>query len=148
LRSVVELWTHANDYDSFHTSLKLFLAENKAQKQHLFEEKTSFRVTVETYNKHFTQQEKVAKIETIGYLPSKGPVDLNNPDTNFFYIEYYGMDPNNVPESPFDILFGHLLFNGQRRLLHDISLKTRKFIGNTSMDPQLSVLMSNQGLAR
>lgn len=31
-------------------------------------------------------------------------------------------------------------------MLKDISLKTRKFIGNTSMDPQLSVLMANQAL--
>lgn len=31
--------------------------------------------------------------------------------------------------------------------MKDISLKTRKFIGNTSMDPQLSLLMANQGLA-
>lgn len=34
--------------------------------------------------------------------------------------------------------------NGLRKLIQDLSLKTRKFIGNTSMDPQLSLLMANQ----
>lgn len=29
-----------------------------------------------------------------------------------------------------------------------MSLKTRKFIGNTSMDPQLSLLMANQALVK
>lgn len=38
------------------------------------------------------------------------------------------------------------LADGRRSLLKEISLKTRKFIGNTSMDPQLSVLMANQAL--
>lgn len=39
------------------------------------------------------------------------------------------------------------LVDGRRSLMKDISLKTRKFIGNTSMDPQLSLLMANQALA-
>lgn len=33
--------------------------------------------------------------------------------------------------------------NGQRKLASKTSLKTRKFIGNTSMDPLLSLLMVN-----
>lgn len=35
---------------------------------------------------------------------------------------------------------------GQRDMVKTISLKTRKFIGNTSMDPLLSLLMANQAL--
>lgn len=38
------------------------------------------------------------------------------------------------------------LVDGKRSIIKDISLKTRKFIGNTSMDPQLSLLMANQAL--
>ena len=33
-------------------------------------------------------------------------------------------------------------------MIHKYSLKTRHFIGNTSMDPQLSFLMANQGKVR
>lgn len=33
---------------------------------------------------------------------------------------------------------------GLRQLIQTLSLKSRKFIGNTSMDPQLSLLMANQ----
>lgn len=32
-----------------------------------------------------------------------------------------------------------------RPLIHELSLKKRTFIGNTSMDPQLSLLMANLG---
>ena len=34
--------------------------------------------------------------------------------------------------------------NGQRHLIHQYSLKTRRFIGNTSMEAQMSFLMANQ----
>lgn len=36
------------------------------------------------------------------------------------------------------------LGNGLRTQISEISLKTRKFIGNTSMDATLSLLMANQ----
>lgn len=32
-----------------------------------------------------------------------------------------------------------------RTLIHELSLKKRTFIGNTSMEPQLSLLMANLG---
>lgn len=38
--------------------------------------------------------------------------------------------------------------DGNRTLINELSLKTRKFIGNTSMDPTLSLLMSNQALVK
>lgn len=61
---------------------------------------------METYNKHITQKEKVDRIETFGYLPIKGEVNLKNPDVNWWYIEYYGLDNMSVPEEPMDIVFG------------------------------------------
>jgi tRNA (guanine10-N2)-methyltransferase len=33
-------------------------------------------------------------------------------------------------------------------MITKLSLKTRKFIGNTSMDPQLSLYMANQALVQ
>lgn len=113
-----------------------------------FDRNVSFRVTVETYNKHFTQKEKVEKIETIGYLPVKGDANLKCPDIEWYYIEFYGMDPNCVPEEPDNILFGKCLSYGNRAMIHEISLKKRKFIGNTSMDAALSLLMANQALVK
>lgn len=74
----------------------------------------------------------------------QGPVDLNKPDITFHYIEYYGIDPNNPPVLPYNVFFGRWVASGLRQLIRKLSLKTRKFIGNTSMDAQLSLLMANQ----
>lgn len=114
----------------------------------LFDKESTFKITVETYNKHFTHKEKVEKIETIDYLPANGDVNLKNPDVEWHYIEFYGLEPIKVPEVPDKIMFGKWLADGNRSMVKDISLKTRKFIGNTSMDARLSLLMANQALVK
>lgn len=35
-----------------------------------------------------------------------GPVKLKNPDVTLAYLEFYGVDPNDVPEQPHDVFFG------------------------------------------
>ncbi|XP_017781045.1 PREDICTED: tRNA (guanine(10)-N2)-methyltransferase homolog [Nicrophorus vespilloides] len=145
LRSCIELWGHSNSVDGLHEMMKKF--PEHLMEPHLDEDK-SFKIEVETFCKHFTQQEKVDKIEVFEYLPYKGPVKLKDPDTCLQYIEYYGVDPNAPPESPYRVFFGRWIASGLRQLIKYLSLKTRKFIGNTSMDAQLSLLMANQAQIR
>lgn len=142
IRSISELWGFGTTRPAFHSDLKRNLATMTGSPY--FEESRDFKIIVETYNKHFLHKKKVDKIETMDYLPFTAPVNLKTPQERYMYFEYYGMDPNNVPDEPEAILFGRLISNGQRDLIQKLSLKTRKFIGNTSMDPALSILMANQ----
>ncbi|XP_054736353.1 tRNA (guanine(10)-N2)-methyltransferase homolog [Anastrepha obliqua] len=146
LRSVYELWSYSNNLEGFHEKLQNFVRNNKQ----LIEPycKCTFKIAVETYNKHISQKEKVEKIETLEYLPFQGEVDLKTPQEEWCYIEFYGLDPTQVPLEPDEVLFGRLIANGQRDLIKLLSLKKRKFIGNTSMDAQLSLLMANQALVK
>lgn len=73
-------------------------------------------------------------------------------------MEDYGTDHNSAGDEPERVFFCCLVSNitiatayymvqvayGQRGLLHQYSVKKRIFIGNTSMDAQLSFLMANQ----
>ncbi|KAJ8974635.1 hypothetical protein NQ317_019869 [Molorchus minor] len=129
LRNCLELWCHAKSIPQLHDKLKCF--PRNLMEQH-FKSNRSFKIEVETFCKHFTQAEKINKIEAFR------AVSLTNPDVIFQYIEYYGTEANNPPELPYEVA------SGLRQLIKKISLKTRKFIGNTSMDPQLSLLMANQ----
>ncbi|KAL5285491.1 TRMT11 family protein [Megaselia abdita] len=147
LKCILEHWSDSNNFGDFHSSLKTYLKTNELSQQY-FHKDLSFKITVETYNKHFSQKEKVQKIETFDYLPLKGDVNLKDPSVEWWYIEYYGLDPTKVPETPDAILFGRWIADGQRHLIKDLSLKKRKFIGNTSMDAQLSLLMANQALVQ
>lgn len=171
IKYVLEHWSSSTSLEAFHKELKFFLADNShnSNVQRCFDRSKSFRITVESYNKHFLQKEKIDRIESLDYIPVEGDVSLKNPDVKWYYIEYYGMKSTNVPEQPDHIIFGKwvILYNpiiifllfkidatlfqitdGNRTLINELSLKTRKFIGNTSMDPTLSLLMSNQALVK
>ncbi|XP_031619867.1 tRNA (guanine(10)-N2)-methyltransferase homolog [Contarinia nasturtii] len=144
IRCILEHWSSASNYESFHKDLRDFVAKNKEDANFQQLCKSSFRITVETYSKTIQHKMKVDKIETLDYLPFEGDVKLKNPDFECCYIEFYGLDPNNAPAEPYNIYFGKWVADGNRSLIHEISLKTRKFIGNTSMEPTLSLLMANQ----
>lgn len=146
IKSISELWGFGSTRSDFHTDLKKNLASMTPSPY--FDESSDFKIVVETYNKHFLHKEKVEKIEEMDYLPFTAPVNLRSPKQRYMYFEYYGLDPNNVPDEPEAILFGRFVSNAQRDLIQKISLKTRKFIGNTSMDPALSILMANQAAIR
>ncbi|XP_021957972.1 tRNA (guanine(10)-N2)-methyltransferase homolog [Folsomia candida] len=103
----------------------------------------TFQIRVETYGKTMQHAEKIQFIDTLDYLPMEGKVDLKNPECSLHLIMYYGLDANRIPEEPYHWYFGRWIMNGQRKLASKTSLKTRKFIGNTSMDPLLSLLMVN-----
>ncbi|XP_043272305.1 tRNA (guanine(10)-N2)-methyltransferase homolog isoform X2 [Venturia canescens] len=141
LRFCLELWGHSTCLNVLHEQLKVCPEEWLSP--YMGKDK-SFKIVVETFCKHFTQKEKVEKIETFSYLPLEGRINLRNPDTTLFYIEHYGLDPNNIPDTPEELFFGRWVTDGKRDLIRKLSLKTRKFIGNTSMDPQLSLIMANQ----
>uniref|UniRef100_A0A182Y772 tRNA (guanine(10)-N(2))-methyltransferase TRMT11 n=1 Tax=Anopheles stephensi TaxID=30069 RepID=A0A182Y772_ANOST len=149
LRCIFELWAQSGQgLAHFHETLRAHIETHRPALAPYFGANNSFKVTVETFNKHFSLKEKVAKIETMQYLPAEGPVNLQTPDVHYWYVEFWGLDPMNVPERPHDVLFGRWVADGKRDMINEISLKNRKFIGNTSMDPQLSLLMANQGLVR
>lgn len=139
IRFVMELWTSGVNYEEFHANLKSFPIEEKYKT-------AEFKFKVESYNKHLKLKDKIAKIESMDYLPLYGPINLVNPLYQFVYLEYYGDDRLYVPQDPEEIFIGKLIANGSRDLIHSISLKTRKFLGNTSMSPELSLLMATQGL--
>ena len=51
-------------------------------------------------------QERIDKIETLDYVPIEGRVNLKTPDVEYSYLEFWGLDHNNVPDHPLNIFFG------------------------------------------
>lgn len=136
----VQLWADATNYADLHQRVKCFpsnLVEPYCDKE------KSFKIYVEAFMKSLTMAERLEKMESFSYIPVRGPVKLQNPDVIFSAFEFYGTDHNNLPEQPQRLFFGRCIGEGQRHLITKLSLKKRLFIGNTSMDPQLSLLMAN-----
>lgn len=82
-------------------------------------------------------------IQRLSYLPLAGRVNLSNPDHEFHLLEDYGDNPNETPLEPKRVFLGRLIAEGQRFLIQKYAVKNRYFIGNTSMDAQLSLIMAN-----
>ncbi|XP_028161170.1 tRNA (guanine(10)-N2)-methyltransferase homolog [Ostrinia furnacalis] len=168
LKNCIELWARAKTESQLHTTLKSALlnltgkwmvnnngtvndcgiSDGHVCPRSLIDpccsKDKSFKIEVETFCKHFSMKEKVDKIEKFSYMPLEGAVKLKKPDVTLSYLEFYGVDPNNVPEEPHDLFFGRWIADGQRDVIQFHSLKKRQFIGNTSMDAQLALIMANQ----
>jgi len=140
IKYCVELWAQGEGYQKFHDNLK---KSEFSKDSPWFDQKTSFKVHVESFNKKYTPAMKMDKIESVSYLPIKGPVKLTDPDVVFTYFEFHGFDQNNLPPEPESIMFGRLIGEGQRDKINKLNIKKRKFIGNTTMDPTLALLMAN-----
>lgn len=106
----------------------------------------SFKINVETFNRKTSKAEKVARIEEMTFLPFEGPISLKSPDNEFTLVEYYAREQNSDTQSstPVEFFFGRFLCHSTKRYaIHKYSLKDRKFISNTSMDPTLGTIMTN-----
>merc|ERR1719186_565059 len=136
----LHLWAEGNNFKEFHANLNKFPFQEQAQ---WLSEEMSFKVHVESFNRKIGGAERLEKIESLSYIPLQGPVNLSSPQVIFSYFEFYGFDHNNLPEEPLNVMFGRLVGEGQREKITKLSIKKRKFIGNTTMDPQLSLLMAN-----
>lgn len=82
-------------------------------------------------------------------VPMRGKVDLKNPQVTMVVSEDFGSDHNDPPEEPCQVFIGRLVARSKRgEAIRAYDLKVRNMIGNTSMDPELSLIMANMGLAR
>jgi tRNA (guanine10-N2)-methyltransferase len=60
VRSCIELWAHSKDTQSLHNQLKNY---PKHLMDPFFRPDLSFKIEVETFCRHFTQKEKIDKVE-------------------------------------------------------------------------------------
>ena len=124
----IEIWGDAKDNEALHESVKSYPSELSDP---FFREDKSFKVYVEAFMNKLSFQDKIQRIESFNYLPVKGPVKMKNPDVTYSFFEYWGLDHNNLPDSPLRYFFGRCIGDGQRELITKLSIKNRKFIGKS-----------------
>ena len=140
----VHLWSSSTTRKELHAKNKAFISDNIEQlEKNYFDADHTFKINIDAFMKKLHNDEKHERIESFSYIPFKGQVSLKNPQVTLVFLEFFGFDHNNLPEQPFNLFFGRLVGEGRRDLISQFSLKKRCFIGNTSMDPQLSFLMTN-----
>uniref|UniRef100_A0A1I7TKS4 tRNA (guanine(10)-N(2))-methyltransferase TRMT11 n=1 Tax=Caenorhabditis tropicalis TaxID=1561998 RepID=A0A1I7TKS4_9PELO len=73
------------------------------------------------------------------------PISLSTPKNELYLVESY---LNPTDEQPSKIFFGRMLGEGRSELKTKYNLRDRCYIGNTTMDPELSFIQANLAMIR
>ncbi|XP_037087247.1 tRNA (guanine(10)-N2)-methyltransferase homolog [Pollicipes pollicipes] len=148
VKACFELWATADTAEQLHAALRRRLRDHPDTMLPHFGVDTTFRVSVDAFSKTLTHAEKLERVETFDYLPLEGAVRLQGAALRLHLVEHYGPDPNRAPARPLRLFFGRWLCDGARAAITAHSLKQRAYIGNTSMDPELALVMANMARVR
>lgn len=160
LRGVWELWACADTYTELH-------ARNQAARR--FEPwlapAYSWKALMQGFNVALSETRRLALIQSFSYMAFQGPVRMRHSDVTWGVLEEYRRATHGTEVEA----RGHAelgdrdprlvqLFLGRkikdrsgvppaRDLIEALSLKKRRYIGNTSMESEMSVIMATMALA-
>lgn len=158
IKHVLRLWADAPSYSELHQLNQ----QNRAIWSNYAVDHT-FKVSINSYKATISQDRKKQIIESLSYMDFQGPILLHNPQLEVMLSEEHeSADEPHQESSPIGIervrrmsnirlrrlWLGEKVCDGQRSLVDKFDLKKRIYIGNTSMEAGLSLLMANQGLIK
>uniref|UniRef100_A0AAV1V9S0 tRNA (guanine(10)-N(2))-methyltransferase n=1 Tax=Peronospora matthiolae TaxID=2874970 RepID=A0AAV1V9S0_9STRA len=159
VKGVYEVWGHTTSgggYDELVASVESY---EGVQKQELFkDEERSWRINVSVFGKKLSMDEQQKRRERFrDVLPFAGPVQMKRPDETFLILEELYLDQDLASDvKPKQIFFLRELAGseknrgrgGARDLVDQQTLKRRAYIGPTSMESEMALLMSNMALTQ
>jgi len=105
-------------------------------------------VVVDGFGVRYSMAEQRAVLDGLLPIPFLGRVDLRAPEQSFWIIETHGMvRAGQLPPVPKKWYFGREVGRGDRSRLPQLDLKSRRYLGPTSMDHEMALLMCTQALA-
>ena len=166
IKSVVELWGYAVEMDDCASKTMDWVKSNIGRQVfgRVSDLSQSWKITIHTLGTKFTREEQDEMRKKFSYIGFNGQVKMNDPDHEYILIREVEMDgkgspvyprhhngrtiiPQNALRPPLSCYFGRLLC-GSRKCVESMerfNLKHRKFLGPTSMDAELSFVMTNFG---
>ncbi|KAG6955278.1 hypothetical protein JG688_00011946 [Phytophthora aleatoria] len=159
VKGVYEVWGHTSSGSGYDELVKSVEAFQGPQKQRILQDdKRSWRINVSVFGKKLSMDEQRERREKFrDGLPFAGPVQMKNPDETFLVLEELGLDQDLHPGmKPKQIFFLRELAGseknrgrgGARDLVDQQTLKRRAYIGPTSMESEMALLMCNMALVQ
>lgn len=135
VKDFMELWASGKSMEELHEQVKQQLYRFAPYK-----ETTSFKFLVKTFGRSFSKEEQVDIINSFAYTDLQGPIRMKDPEVIFGVF----VDPLSSC-----YYFGIYVGRSMRgRHLDAMDLKKREYLGTTSMDAELSLVMTNMGLVK
>lgn len=168
IRSAIHLWGMGVDFDACTESMNPMTKSQEFLElfSHYRHESNSWKITVQTLGSKYTRDEQNDMRAKFNFLGFSGPVQMEGPTNEYLILREIELDqmgspkyprhglnkkiiPENDARPPFGVYFGRIL-GGTRDWraagnLEQYNLKKRAYLGPTSMDSQLSLVMSNLG---
>lgn len=168
VRSVVELWGIGTSMQSCVSCTRDWI--QSATGKTIFEKQShvdnSWKVTVHTLGSKFSREEQNIMRNQFAFLDLKGAVRMKDPTNEFILVREIELNatgspqyprhglgkvliPENDARPPLAVYFGRVLGDGRstkgRGGIEEFSLSKRSYLGPTSMDTELSFIMTNLG---
>ncbi|KTW25777.1 hypothetical protein T552_03390 [Pneumocystis carinii B80] len=136
IRAIYSLWASAESYNDLHHILRKSGPALTEPFRY-----ASFKFVVESFNKSHSIEHQIELINSFSYLALEGPVFMKNPQEIYAILEEW------VAGSLKYVFMGRQVSKSSRHAVNWFNLKKRRYIGNTSMDAELSLIIANQALA-
>mmetsp|Transcript_22265 Transcript_22265/g.56648 ORF Transcript_22265/g.56648 Transcript_22265/m.56648 type:complete len:486 (-) Transcript_22265:551-2008(-) len=147
-KAFYEIWGEGSDWEELAASIASYPEESKAP---WLGPELSFKVVVASYGGTCTMQQQLEYMEKVSYIPFQGPVSLKAPDVTYWLQV---VDCKDTPGLGLEVLPPRIYFGRKVGEYNHIvaqveySLKTRPYIGPTSMDAEMAFIMCNQAQVR
>ena len=144
VRAIIDLWGYGDDLESLKAALVACPSERKAK---YLAADARFKVEVEDFGLKGGRKHLVERVEALD-LPFLGKVDLMSPRDVYWSIHTDVQPTAGLPMTPKRMFFGRVIAKSDRTIVNTYDLKQRAYLGPTSMDAEMSLLMANMVRAR
>jgi tRNA (guanine10-N2)-methyltransferase len=173
VRSAIELWGFGSSFEECTLSIKSQIADDGISHNtnmgviwdrlnKVCTDNQSWKITIQTLGRTFTREDQEEMRSHFRFLDFPGPVKMNEPENEFIIIREIELDTNGSPafpkydhnkqliqendqRPPLGIYFGRILGHNRnyRSGIEKFNLKKRVYLGPTSMDAELSFIMTS-----
>ncbi|MEW5314331.1 MAG: hypothetical protein WDW38_005839 [Sanguina aurantia] len=146
VRGLYELWGQGDSFPQL-----LADAETRLPPEHrlpYLSEQITFRIQVESFGHSLTMEEQTAAVHALHPIDFKGPVRLKSAEVTFRLLMCDTANLGVLLEVPYHMFFAREIGISDvttKGLLDVYTLKKRLYLGPTSMDTELALVMCNMG---
>eukprot|EP00011_Vannellida_sp_DIVA3-517-6-12_P005497 CAMPEP_0114607712 /NCGR_PEP_ID=MMETSP0168-20121206/2206_1 /TAXON_ID=95228 ORGANISM="Vannella sp., Strain DIVA3 517/6/12" /NCGR_SAMPLE_ID=MMETSP0168 /ASSEMBLY_ACC=CAM_ASM_000044 /LENGTH=456 /DNA_ID=CAMNT_0001818591 /DNA_START=39 /DNA_END=1406 /DNA_ORIENTATION=- len=146
LRGVFDVWGSGKTYEEVAEAIRAMPA---GRMEEFMVGDYGFKFVVDAFGKKIPFAKQVERMNYFSFMDilQKGRVDLKNPTHIFWILEELGrsLDPDTPPRR---ILFARQVATGSRHLVDKFAVKKRPYMGTTSMEATLALLVATMVHAR
>ncbi|KAK7995239.1 hypothetical protein PG990_014012 [Apiospora arundinis] len=142
-QSIHEHWGTGDTLEEAHAEVK-----RKTSQWWPKYKETSFKFSLDAFNGSRSNKQRLALINSFGFLPFDGEIKMVNPEEDFTIFEQWEFQavPRKLP-FPMKVHFGRFIAQSARDIIQTFDLKKRGYISTTSMDSELALITANIALA-